>query len=305
MQEHHGISDPGEIIVKEAIKNNIDVIPVPGACAAISALIASGINTSEFIFIGFLPVKNSEKREKIKEIKKQTQTIIFYEAPHKLLNTLNTLKEELGERRIVLAREITKIHEEFIRKNIDEILNEVDNLKGEMILIIEGATKAPEEENKLNELTLEEEKVNDDHSSLLDEYEMSKRAYSDVCDVYTKVNNRLSERKRKYVSKKHSRHINSVMLIALVCAFSCASVYRAFGFVTDKFLLYWGSTILAPIAGMIDIKFFWDKLRKKYTDEFENLDSTIETKDTLDRMYAQKLRNENKINKNGLSALLI
>lgn len=161
-------------------------------------------------------------------------------------------------------------------------MEKINNIKNKYNELIE----------KFNELTLEEEKVNDEHSSLLDEYEMSKRAYSDVCDVYTKVNNRLSERKRKYVSKKHSRHINLVMLITLVCALSCASIYSALGFVTDKFLLYWGSTILAPIAGMIDIKFFWDKLRKKYTDEFENLDSTIETKDTLDRMYAQKLRNE-------------
>lgn len=161
-------------------------------------------------------------------------------------------------------------------------MEKIDNIKNKYNELIE----------KYNELTLEEEKANDEHSSLLDEYEMSKRAYSDVCDVYTKINNRLSERKRKYVSKKHSRHINSVMLITLVCALSCASIYSAFGFVTDKFLLYWGSAILAPIAGMIDIKFFWDKLRKKYTDEFENLDSTIETKDTLDRMYAQKLRNE-------------
>ena len=158
MQEHHGISDPGEIIVKEAIKNNINVIPVPGACAAISALIASGINTSEFIFIGFLPVKNSEKREKIKEIKKQTQTIIFYEAPHKLLNTLNTLKEELGERRIVLAREITKMHEEYIRGTIAECLEKINEPKGEFVIIIEGAKNNEIEESKelLNNLSLEE-----------------------------------------------------------------------------------------------------------------------------------------------------
>ena len=158
MQVHHGISDPGEIIVKEAIKNNIDVIPVPGACAAISALIASGINTSEFIFTGFLPVKISEKREKIQEIKKQTQTIIFYEAPHKLLNTLKTLKEELGERKIVLAREITKMHEEYIRGTISECLEKINEPKGEFVIIIEGAKKNEIEESKelLNNLSLEE-----------------------------------------------------------------------------------------------------------------------------------------------------
>ena len=78
MLEHHGISDPGEVIVKAAIQNNIEIIPIPGACAAINALISSGMKTNEFIFIGFLPVNNKEKKEKLEEIKKYTQTVILY-----------------------------------------------------------------------------------------------------------------------------------------------------------------------------------------------------------------------------------
>ena len=92
----------------------------------------------------------------MEEIKKSEKTIIIYEAPHKMKSTLQDLKNILENRKIVLARELTKIHEEFIRKNIDEILSEIDNLKGEMILIIEGAPKSLNEENELNSLTLEE-----------------------------------------------------------------------------------------------------------------------------------------------------
>ena len=96
MLGHHGISDPGEVVVKAAIENNIEIIPIPGACAAINALISSGMKTNEFIFIGFLPVNIKEKKEKLAEIKKYTQTIILYEAPHKLINTLKLMLEEIG-----------------------------------------------------------------------------------------------------------------------------------------------------------------------------------------------------------------
>ena len=150
-----GICDPGEEIIKRAIEQNIEVIPIPGACAMINALIASGINTSEFNFLGFLPLNKKLRKEKLEEIKKSEKTIIIYEAPHKMKSTLEDLKNILENRKIVLARELTKIHEEFIRKNINELLKEVDNLKGEMILIIEGAPKQ-EMENELNSLTLDE-----------------------------------------------------------------------------------------------------------------------------------------------------
>lgn len=153
-----GISDPGEEIVKEAINNNINIIPIPGSCAAINALISSGLNTKEFSFIGFLSVNKKEKKEKIEEIKNLKQTLIFYEAPHKLINTLEDIKEILGDRRIVLAREITKIHEEFIRGNISDIIQEIKEPKGEFVIIVEGSKENEKEaaQRILSNLSLEE-----------------------------------------------------------------------------------------------------------------------------------------------------
>ena len=151
-----GISDPGEEIVKKAIEENIEIIPVPGACAFVNALIASGFSTREFSFIGFLSANKKEKKEKLEEIKNETRTMIFYEAPHKMKSTLESMSEVLGNRRIVLARELTKIHEEFIRSRIDEVL-ENEEYKGEFVILIEGATESKKdvELKNLNELTLE------------------------------------------------------------------------------------------------------------------------------------------------------
>jgi 16S rRNA (cytidine1402-2'-O)-methyltransferase len=150
-----GISDPGEVIAKKAIEEGIEVIPIPGACAAISALIASGLDTKEFAFYGFLPLNKKLRKEKLEELKSETKTAIIYEAPHKIKETLNDLKEFIEEREVVLAREITKIHEEFIRGKIKDIINKSENLKGEMILLIQGNEKI-EKENVLNNLSLEE-----------------------------------------------------------------------------------------------------------------------------------------------------
>ena len=150
-----GISDPGEEIVKECIKEKVKIVPIPGACAMVNALICSGIDTKEFCFYGFLPLNKKNRKEKLEEIKDINKTVILYEAPHKIKNTLEDLEKILDmDRKIVLAREITKIHEEFIRGNIDEVLSKVDNLKGEMVLIIEGNHK--EKENELCDLPVEE-----------------------------------------------------------------------------------------------------------------------------------------------------
>ena len=124
-----GICDPGEEVIKKAIEDGISVIPIPGACAMINALIASGLDTKEFCFLGFLPLNKKLRKEKMEEIRKSEKTIIIYEAPHKMKNTLEDLKEVLKNRKIVLARELTKIHEEFIRKNIEELLKDIDNIK--------------------------------------------------------------------------------------------------------------------------------------------------------------------------------
>lgn len=151
-----GICDPGEEIIKKAIGKGITIIPIPGACAMINALIASGIDTKEFTFLGFLPTNKKNREEKLNQIEKSSRTIILYEAPHKMKNTLIDLQKILKNRKVVLARELTKIHEEFIREDIGEILKKIDNLKGEMILIIEGNKSEEKIENDLNKLSLEE-----------------------------------------------------------------------------------------------------------------------------------------------------
>lgn len=151
-----GICDPGEDVIKKAIEEGINVVPIPGACAMVNALIASGIDTKEFIFLGFLPLNKKTRIEKLREIKESEKTIIIYEAPHKMKNTLKELSEILQERKIVLARELTKIHEEFIREDINFLMEKIENLKGEMILIIEGKKKENNIENELNNLSLEE-----------------------------------------------------------------------------------------------------------------------------------------------------
>ena len=150
-----GISDPGEVIVKEAISEEIEVVPIPGACAAINALICSGLDTKEFAFYGFLPLNKKLRNEKLDEIKCESKTAIIYEAPHKLDDTLKDLKEIINNRKIVIARELTKIHEEFIRGTIEDIIEKSKGLRGEMIILIEGS-KIREKENYLNNLSLEE-----------------------------------------------------------------------------------------------------------------------------------------------------
>ena len=153
-----GISDPGEEIVKEAIKNNIDIVPIPGACAFVNALISSGISTREFTFIGFLSSNNKDKKEKLEELKFEKRTLIFYEAPHRLITTLETMLDIFGDRNIVLARELTKIHEEFVRGKISTILEQFVDIKGEFVIIIEGYNQNKKEFEiaNLNEKTLEE-----------------------------------------------------------------------------------------------------------------------------------------------------
>lgn len=152
------ISDPGEEVVKVAIKNNIKVVPIPGPCALITALIASGMSAKEFSFIGFLPVNKKEKDEILKEVSEDTKTLIFYEAPHKLIATLNEMQNILGNRTICLARELTKIHEEFLTGEITEILEKIQEPKGEYVIIVEGSklSKKEIEANKLNEMKVEE-----------------------------------------------------------------------------------------------------------------------------------------------------
>lgn len=153
-----GISDPGEEIVNVAIENDIEIVPIPGACAFVNALIASGFSTREFCFIGFLSAEKKERKEKLKELEYETKTLIFYEAPHKLKTMLESVLEVLGDRRIVLAKELTKIHETFIRGNVSEIIENIESIKGEFVILVEGSeiSKKEIEQKNLGELSLEE-----------------------------------------------------------------------------------------------------------------------------------------------------
>lgn len=153
-----GISDPGEEIVKVAIENEIEIVPIPGACAFVNALIASGFSTREFSFIGFLSAEKKERKDKLAELKYETKTLIFYEAPHKLKTMLESVLEVLGDRKIVLAKELTKIHETFIRGYVSEILENIEIIKGEFVILIEGSEVSQKEieQKRLGELTFEE-----------------------------------------------------------------------------------------------------------------------------------------------------
>ena len=156
MQELQQFLIHGEEVVKEAIVNGIKIIPIPGACALINALIASGLDTKEFSFYAFLPLNKKLRKNKFEEIEREEKTIIIYEAPHKLISTLEDILKNLGNRKIVIAKELTKIHETFIRGTVEEILQKLDKntVKGEYIILIEG--NEIKKENELNFLPLDE-----------------------------------------------------------------------------------------------------------------------------------------------------
>jgi len=133
-----GISDPGVELVQLAIQEKIRVIPIPGAVAAISALVVSGLSTDNFVFEGFLSRVPKKRRNKLRELKQEKRPLIFYEAPHRLQKTLKDMLEIWGERKVVVAREITKKHEEIWRGNLTSALEYFQEPKGEITLLIEG-----------------------------------------------------------------------------------------------------------------------------------------------------------------------
>ena len=132
------ISDPGYIVVKEVIAQGFNVISLPGATAFVPALINSGIEPSPFLFYGFLNAKSSKQKKELQGLAKFPYTLIFYEAPHRLKETLENMLEAFGDRNICLEREISKIHEEVIRDTISGVISIVDSLKGEFVIIVEG-----------------------------------------------------------------------------------------------------------------------------------------------------------------------
>lgn len=134
-----GISDPGSILIKHCIENDIAVSIINGSNAFIPALVGSGLDTTHFYFHGFLSSKESEKKKEIEELKNKKETMIFYESPHRIQETLHDLYLILGNRKISLAREITKLHEEYIRGNLQDFENfDYQSIKGEMVIVLEG-----------------------------------------------------------------------------------------------------------------------------------------------------------------------
>ena len=138
-----GISDPGFRLIQVAIENQIPVVPIPGPSAVIAALSVSGLPTDAFLFKGFLPHKSKKKRDWLKQLEGVRETLIFYESPHRLSETLRDIIEILGDREMVLTRELTKIYEEVLRGKVSEIKNQIGErkLKGEITLVITGKTR--------------------------------------------------------------------------------------------------------------------------------------------------------------------
>lgn len=169
------ISDPGSRLVVNCLANGIKVATVSGPNAALNALASSGLDSTHFYFHGFLSAKPSERDTELEQIKNRKETVIFYESPHRIKKTLTALYESLGERKAVIARELTKAHEEYIRGNLKEFLDlDEATLKGEMVIIVEGDRSQP---------LVSEEAILEQLKSLLDEGLRSKEAIKKTAEL--------------------------------------------------------------------------------------------------------------------------
>lgn len=176
------MSDPGYILVNEVIKAGYQICTISGPNAAINALVASGLNTNHYMFYGFLNSKQSQARKELEEIEHFPYTIIFYEAPHRINKTLKLMYEVLGDRKAVIARELTKIHEEYIRGNLKELSN-LGELKGEIVLLIEG--------KKQEDIKLDFNKLKQEVDKLIQEGSTTKEAIKEVANKYKASKNEL------------------------------------------------------------------------------------------------------------------
>ncbi|MDQ3755152.1 MAG: 16S rRNA (cytidine(1402)-2'-O)-methyltransferase [Acidobacteriota bacterium] len=141
-----GINDPGFRLVRACVEQRVPIVPIPGASAFVAALVASGLPTDEFYFGGFLPARSTARRARLAQLKTFPATLIFYEAPHRIAATLADVREILGERAAVVARELTKLHEEFTRGSLSELAQRFSALqaaRGEMVLLIDGKVISP------------------------------------------------------------------------------------------------------------------------------------------------------------------
>jgi len=148
------VSDPGYRLVRAAIDAGVPVIPIPGASASLAALAASGLATDAFHFAGFLPAKTGQRIRTLESLANEEATLVFYEAPHRILETLEAIEATLGPRPVVVARELTKIHEEFLRGTAAEIRTQLaarDSIKGEITLLVGKAEAPPPDDTPIDE----------------------------------------------------------------------------------------------------------------------------------------------------------
>jgi len=155
------ISDPGYRLVREAISAGVRVVPIPGPSALTAVLSVSGLPTDRVVFEGFLPAKKIERKRRLESLRDESRTLVFYEAPHRLKDCLQDLFQVLGDREIVLAREMSKIYEEFLRGRLSDVKNEVEGRKvlGEVALVVRGSEPRPKEDRDREELRAEIERL--------------------------------------------------------------------------------------------------------------------------------------------------
>ncbi len=148
------ISDPGQGLVKYLVENNYEIEVVPGVTALITAIVRSGMDSTRFTFEGFLSVSKKQRIKRLEELKDEIRTMIFYEAPHKILYTLKDMLEVFGNRNICICRELTKIHEEYKNTNFEDEIKDIEEngIKGEIVLIVEGMSEIELEEKRKEEL---------------------------------------------------------------------------------------------------------------------------------------------------------
>ena len=159
------ISDPGQNLIKYLVANNYNIVTIPGVTAVITAIVKSGLDSTRFTFEGFLSINKKQRKQRLESLKNEERTMVFYEAPHKLLATLKDVYEVFGKRKICIARELTKLHEEYIHTTFEEAISKIEQfgIKGEIVLLIEGKDlsvleqEIKEKQNQIDSVSLVKE----------------------------------------------------------------------------------------------------------------------------------------------------
>lgn len=180
------VSDPGSVLVNRAIEEGYNVTTISGSCAFLNALVASGFSLSRFTFVGFLDSKSSARKKELEELKENKETLIFYESPHRIKESIEDMFKAFGDRNVVIARELTKKFEEYIRGKLSDVLEDIESLKGEIVVIVEGNTKEKEEISdndllqEIAELKKNGKKNKEIVSFLCDKYNLKKNNVYDL-----------------------------------------------------------------------------------------------------------------------------